>query len=186
MKILICITGLPGSGKSFVADMISERYGAEVFHSGDIIREEVKKRGLEYTPENDRKVAEWFHSSGREKLLVKRAWNHVKDSASWIVILDGFRSYEEVLDLKELSGRNPILVKVTAPFKVREQRELARGRFKHGETVSYLKQRDADEMKRGLAKMLKKAQYNIGNSDGEDKLRENVERFMKRVLKSKT
>lgn len=186
MKILMCITGLPGSGKSFVADMISKRYGAKVFHSGDIIREEVKKRGLAYTPENDRKVAEWFHSDGREKLLVKRAWNQVKDSAGWIVIIDGFRSYPEILYLKELSGKNPVLVKVTAPFKVREKRELARGRFKHGETVSYLKQRDADEMKRGLARMLKKAQYKIDNSDGEDKLKGNVESFMKRVLKSKT
>ena len=38
------ISGLPGSGKSLVSEMASER-GAIIVSMGDIIREEAKKRG---------------------------------------------------------------------------------------------------------------------------------------------
>jgi len=38
------ISGLPGSGKSFVSEIASQK-GAMIVSMGDIIREEAKKRG---------------------------------------------------------------------------------------------------------------------------------------------
>ena len=54
MKILI-ITGMPGAGKSEVADAFHNA-GYPLIIMGDVIREETKKRGLEPNPENTKKV----------------------------------------------------------------------------------------------------------------------------------
>ena len=43
MKIM-GISGMPGSGKSFISDIATER-GAIIVSMGDIVREEAKKRG---------------------------------------------------------------------------------------------------------------------------------------------
>jgi adenylate kinase family enzyme len=67
---LILIIGLPGSGKSFAASVIKKRFHARVFETGDVIREEIKRRGWKYTPKNDAKVRDWFHS-GREHMIVE-------------------------------------------------------------------------------------------------------------------
>ena len=80
MKKIILIVGLPRSGKSLAADIIKRRFKADVFRSGDIIREEIKRRGMKYTPQSDTLVAHWFNTHGREKILTKRVWDKVKKS----------------------------------------------------------------------------------------------------------
>ena len=164
MKKIILIVGMPGSGKSFATDIIKRKFKAEVFHSGDVIREEIKKRGLKYTPENDTKIADWFHSKGRDRLIVLRTWNKIKKSKKKLVVIEGFRSFPEYIYLKNLSKSNPTIIAVLSPFSVRVKRELQRGRFGKEETVSYLKERDRNEKKRGLEKIMKKAKVKINNS----------------------
>ena len=78
MKNLIVIVGLPGSGKTFASEIIKSKFKADTFHTGDIIRQEIKRRGWKYTPKTDTFIAHWFHSQGREKLLLSRLWNQIK------------------------------------------------------------------------------------------------------------
>src|SRR3972149_8117231 len=94
MKKIILIVGMPGSGKSLASEIIKKKFKAEKFSSGDIIREEIKRRGWKYTPENDRKIADWFHTGDRENLLVKRTWNKIRKSKRKYVVIEGFRSVE--------------------------------------------------------------------------------------------
>jgi len=183
MKKLILITGLPGSGKSVAADMIAKKYDAKIYHTGDLIREEVKKRKLPYTPASDKKVAEWFHKDGNEKLLAKRAWDKVKRTKKNIIILEGFRNVRNVRAIEELSGLRPVLVEVKVPFRIRAKRELARGRFKKGETLGYLRKRDQREKKRGLGYLLRLDKYEIDNSGTLEDLEKNIDKLMKRILK---
>lgn len=86
-KALILIIGLPGSGKSFAAFIIKKHFNAKVFETGNIIREEIKSRNWEYTPENDMKVRLWFHS-GREHLIIERLWKKMRNEKG-IVVIDG-------------------------------------------------------------------------------------------------
>jgi dephospho-CoA kinase len=153
---------MPGSGKSLAADIIARHLKAFVFHSGDIIREEIAARGLPYTPETDREIARWFHTRGRERLLAERVWQKVKGKD--IVVLEGFRSKQSVARLEELSRTKPVILAITVPFKIRAARELARGRFGKAETLSYLRARDRLEVAHGLRELIKAADYKIDNS----------------------
>ena len=163
-KALILIVGLPGSGKSFAASVIKKHFHAKVFETGDVIREEIKRRGWEYNPENDKKVRLWFHS-GRENLIVKRLWIKIKNEKE-IIVIDGLRSPKELAMLKKLYKGNIFLIKIKSSFRVRAKRSIKRGRFGKLESIKYLKERDKSELSElvGLKQLLKKADYTIDNS----------------------
>jgi len=159
------MVGLPGSGKSFAADTLKKRFKAEVFHSGDIIREEIKRRGLKYTPETDALIAHWFHTSGREKLLIKIVWDKIRKSKKKLIVIDGLRSDKQLKYLKDYYKRKPVIIFIKTSFKIRANRELRRGRFGKQETINYLRYREKLEKRHGILKLIKKANYTINNTN---------------------
>ncbi len=186
MRKLILIVGLPGSGKTTVAEFIKKHFNAYILHSGDVIREEIKRRGLKYTPESDMLIAHWFHTHGREKLIAKRVWEKVKKTKKNIVVIEGFRSLKTVNHFKRISKITPIIIAVEASFKVRAERELKRKRFGKKESIEYLKAREKLERKHGIIKLIKKADFKINNSRMTKKQTEKkVVEILKKVLESK-
>ncbi|MEM3106202.1 MAG: AAA family ATPase [Candidatus Nitrosocaldus sp.] len=53
--LIVCITGLPGAGKTTVADALKD-IGFTVISMGDVVRREAERRGLELTDANLGKV----------------------------------------------------------------------------------------------------------------------------------
>jgi len=183
-KKLILIVGLPGSGKSTAAEIIKRKFDAEIINTGDIIREEIKNRGLKYTPKIDAFFAHWFHTSGREKLLVKRAWNKIRKSKKKIIVIDGFRSPKDLFYIKKFTKTRPFIIAINASFKVRANRELKRGRFGE-ESITYLQIREKLEKKHGIEELMKKADYRIDNTRLTVKQTENkIFKLIKSILKS--
>lgn len=182
-KKLILIVGLPGSGKSTVTDFIEKKFNAAIVHSGDIIREEIKRRGLEYNPRNDALIAHWFHTGGRERLVVKRVWGKIKKSKKEIIVIEGLRSEKQLKYLEEVSKIRPIIISIVASFKVRVKRELKRGRFGKAESIKYLKFREKLEKSHGEWKIIKKSDYKIDNSKlNMRQTDERVYKIMKKIL----
>jgi dephospho-CoA kinase len=182
-KKLILIVGLAGSGKSTVSKFIKKEFNADVFLSGDIIRDEVKRRGWEYTSENDAYICSWFHED-REKLLIKRLWDKARKSKKKIIVIDGFRNYENPKYLEEISKIKPIIISVTASSNVRIQRKVKRGsRFFKGESIKQMKLRDKSEKSLGLDKMMKNADYKINTTKlNKNQVYVRVRKMMKRIL----
>src|SRR3989338_10080257 len=163
-RIILCFVGLPGSGKTKAKEMVLKNFDSFGISSGDIIREEIKRRGLQYSPHTDAIVAQWFHSQGRERFVVERLWNKIRKTRKKLMVIEGLRNSLEIEYLEKLSGNNPIIIAIVAPFWVRAKRELKRGRFEKGENVEYLRQRDRAEIGRGELKLIKKADYKINNA----------------------
>jgi dephospho-CoA kinase len=163
-KVLIFILGLPGSGKSLAADALRKSFHAKVFKTGDIIREEVKKRGWKNTPENDKMMSLWFHD-GRERLIVKRLWSKIK-SEKGMVVIDGLRTPTHLCMLRRLYKGQVIIIKMQSKFNVRVRRTITRARFGKLESAANLRSRDSREMRefRGLRQLMKKADYTIDNA----------------------
>jgi dephospho-CoA kinase len=184
IKNIVVVVGLPGSGKSTAAKILAKRMKAAVVHSGDIIRAEIRRRGLPYTPKNDAAIARWFHS-GRESLLTSRAWNVAlkKASRKKTIIFEGFRSPLHIRYLQMLSGIRPIVIAITAPFTIRAKRELKRGRFGKSQTMSYLRKREMLETKHGVKRLISKADYKIDNSGDIEKLQTYLTKLSKKLNK---
>ena len=185
MKKIIVIVGLPGSGKTLAAEIIKKRFKAATFKSGDIIRDEVKRRGLKYTPENDSKIAHWFNTNGREKLLSRRLWDKVKRSKKDLIVLDGFRAPEQLKHLKETYKGKPVVIYMNSSFKVRAERKLRIRRFGKQKNKEYLRHRDKLEKSHGIIETIKKADYTIDNSKLTKKqLESRVVKLMEKITKA--
>jgi dephospho-CoA kinase len=177
---IFCIIGLPGSGKSTVVDIIKKHFDVFTVSAGDIIREEIKRRGLPYTKKTDREISLWFHS-GREWLLVKRLWQKIKKSGKKVAIIDGIRAPEELECLRKYSGRKPIIIAVKAPQKIRFERVKERKRFKNL-TLEDFKNREKRELSYGLGELIKKADHTINNNSTLEALEKKVVKLFNKLI----
>jgi dephospho-CoA kinase len=185
-KALILIVGWPGSGKSFAASVIQKHFGAKVFENGDIIREEVRRRGLQNTPENDKKVRLWFHE-GKEHLIAKRMWKKIR-GVKGVVVVVGVRTLKENYMLKKWYRGKFVIVRLESSFKIRAERAKKRGRMGN-ETLRYARSRDRSEMGdlRGQKRLLDMADYAVDNSKNTKKQTERkVVALMKLILSETT
>jgi len=164
MKKIIVVVGMAGSGKSLAADITAKHLKTKVFRTGDVIRDEIKRRKLDYNPENDAKIAHWFHTGGREKLIIKRTWDKIKKFRNKAVVVEGCRAPEELRLLERYSNSKPIVIAIKASQEVRIKRTMKRKRFGKAEGRAYLKSRDNLELSHGLGKVMKMSDYSIDNS----------------------
>jgi len=115
MKV-VSIVGMPGSGKSEVARVFEES-GFVRIRFGDITDREVRKRGLELSEENERRVRELLR---REQGMAAYAKLNLpaidKARENHDVVIDGLYSWEEYSFLKDHYGGDFYVVAVwTSP-----------------------------------------------------------------------
>ena len=125
MKI-VSVVGMTGSGKSEVAARF-ENNGFTRIRFGDVTDEEVKKRGLSLTEENERMVRESLreeHGMDVYARLNKPRIDTVLIDSN--VVIDGLYSWEEYLFLKEEYGDNLCVVAVWSSPEIRYSRLIAR------------------------------------------------------------
>ena len=126
MKILI-IVGMAGSGKT-VCSNLAKRMNIFTLTSGDIIRDEIKKRGLQYNEQNDLKIARWFNKKDREKLLAKRLAEKIKEHGNpKRIVIEGLRSPDGVNELKRLLKERDRLKALLNRLKSQKEKLISEG-----------------------------------------------------------
>lgn len=184
MKV-VCVVGMPGSGKTTVAK-VAESMNIFTITTGNIIREEIKRRGLEYTEANDRKMAAWFHQYGKERELIRRVVDKILDSGSPDpILIEGLRSPEQINELKKrLRGEELSILAVHCSPELRYKREKSRPRFvKDG--YRFIKRRDRDELAKGLGNLIVMADYMIVNDKSFKSFKQTVKDKLIQVLNIK-
>jgi dephospho-CoA kinase len=121
MKV-VSIVGMSGAGKSEVS-RVFERNGFTRIRFGDLTDEEMKKRGLEPSEENERLVRELLRKeqgmAAYARLNLPRIEQALKSSD---VVIDGLYSWEEYTYLKGRYGENLYLVAVWSSPRTRYTR----------------------------------------------------------------
>lgn len=163
---IVAFTGMPGAGKSVAVEEAKAR-GIPVVRMGDLVWEEVRRRGLELTDQNVGGVAtEMRKTAGADVWAVRtveRMGELGKDHPK-LVVVDGVRNYEEVEAFRRLLGHNFVLVAVHAPETVRYDRLLRRGRADDTHvSQDDIRRRDEREMGWGLLNSIEKADRNVVN-----------------------
>ena len=132
MNKFVALVGMPGAGKSEVADEFIKN-GYQYVRFGQITLDEVKKRGLEPTEENERPIREGFrkqYGPGAFAILNIPKFDEALKAGN--VIGDGLYSWSEYKILKEKYGENLIIIAVYAPPKSRYERLFGRA-SRHGD-----------------------------------------------------
>ena len=126
MKKLVAIVGMSGSGKSVASDYL-ENLGFKKIYFGGVVLKEVKKRGLEITPENEKIVREdlrkEYGMAAMAKLLLEEIEESIKE---YDTVLDGLYSWDEYVVLKEKFKEKLKLIAVIVDKDIRYKRVESR------------------------------------------------------------
>jgi dephospho-CoA kinase len=173
MKV-IAICGLPGSGKTTAIEAIEDL--GIIITMGDVVRNEVKNRGLEPNGVNIGKIAKELRKKEGPATIAVKCVSYIKSKNAEVIFVDGVRSLSEVQIFRKY-WRFPIIA-IVVDEKKRFNRLFERGRSDDPKSLIDLKERDKREIAFGLEKLLKNADYTIHNNstimDLKKKMREVV------------
>lgn len=172
MKI-IAFVGMPASGKS-EASSVARDLGINVVNMGDVIREEVMRRGLEPTDANTGGVANDLRDKEGMDAVAKRCVPKIRDSGSDVVVVDGVRGISEVHCFKEAFGEDFTLVSIDAPIEVRFERVKSRGRSDDMADIEQLRTRDERELGWGMKEAMDVADVVIENISSLDEFKKRI------------
>jgi len=172
MKV-IGLTGMPGSGKTAIRDIL-EGKGWKVVRMGDFVFEEVKRQGLKLDPENIGNVANQMRSTHGKDIWAKRTVDHIRSEKMDKVLIDGVRSNFESDYFKETLGDEFLMIAVLASPEIRKERILSRGREDDGSEQSFF-DRDAREIKWGIGQVIAQADLTFRNEGALEDIKNWVE-----------
>ncbi len=162
-KLIIAVTGLPGSGKSVVAEAIASELGAPIYVMGDLVRKEVLRRGLELSYENIERVASELRREMGEAAVAELLSKEL-EGVDGPVVVDGLRSLKEA-ELLRSRGWNVVVVAVFSPRRLRAERLQSRGRVgESGDVIRLIEVRDKANIAFGVAEAMALADYMIVNT----------------------
>lgn len=176
--LIVAVTGMPGSGKSCFARMLSKELNAKLIVMGDVVREEVKRRGLPLTVANIEGVAtelRKMYGRGAVGLKVAEMLKEAQGQYEYVVV-DGVRSPEEITYLRAVGDL--CVVAVHAAPAIRFERELRRAR-EGALTLDDLKFRDSKNLEYGIGDVIAMADYMIINESDAQELAGQAARLAK-------
>ncbi|MGI0049873.1 MAG: AAA family ATPase [Nitrososphaera sp.] len=162
-RLTVCLTGMPGAGKSTVAAFLKEK-GFAAVTMGDAVREEAKRQGLEPSDANlGRLMLKLRQDLGQGAVahLVLRKLE--RDGNSGNVIIDGIRSIPEVEVLKKVGHVK--LLAIHASQDTRFKHLVDRGRSDAPASSDEFAGRDKRELSVGISEAIALADETISNND---------------------
>lgn len=176
---IIGIVGMPGSGKS-VFDSIAKELGFTIIIMGDIIREEVNRRGLALSPNNIGKIMMEIRKEEGDAVVAKRCILKIKESKNRKIVIDGVRSLVEVEEFKRNFPEFELVYIQSSP-EIRFQRITNRRRSDDSQSKSAFLERDNREFKVGIGSALAIANHIITNEGTLYQFRLKVKNFLKAI-----
>ncbi|MEO3992735.1 MAG: AAA family ATPase [Desulfurococcaceae archaeon TW002] len=157
--MLICVTGMPGAGKSEVARRLAKHLNAKLLNMGDFVRAEALKRGLPVNRDNLMRLASELREELGPDVIARLVLASISEDSLYVI--DGVRNLEEINTFR--SKTQVILVAVHASPKERFRRLLSRGRKDDPKNYQEFLERDLKELKLGLGNAIAMADLIIMN-----------------------
>jgi len=177
-EIVIGFCGLPGSGKSTAIKAIKSL--GTVITMGDIVRHEARKNNILETDENLGEIARNLRRKGGKGILAKKCVEQIQTLDDHIFFVDGLRSWEEVKIFRKYWNFPIIAIKtnIRKRFKIIKKRK----RKDDPETIEELKERERREIRFGLDKVIKRADYKIINDSTKAALKTNTKEIVEDII----
>ena len=99
-KLLVCLTGMPGAGKSTIAEGLESK-GYEIINLGNAVRDEAKNRNLEASRENLGKLMLELREKNGPGAIAELVKSKIKSSTANVLLIDGVRSNDEIQVLRK-------------------------------------------------------------------------------------
>jgi dephospho-CoA kinase len=182
--MIIGLTGTFASGKDTIADYLVKEKGFDSYQTGDVVREWVKKEGLELTRDNQREMANKLRSQFGASFLVEEA---IKKTHKENKAITGIRQPNEAEFFTKTDGA--YLIAVDAPIEARFDRIVKRKREGDPITLDELKTKENKEMTnsgdnpncQNISYCMKMAKFKIDNSGTFEELYKKVDDVLDQI-----
>lgn len=180
---VIGIVGLQGSGKTEVAK-VAMGLDIPCVRMGDVVWEEVKRRGLEINEANVGAVADELRRREGLGAIAKRCVPIIErvGVGKRAVVVDGVRGIAEVEEFRRAFGDRFRLLAVWASERTRYSRVSGRGRADDIESLKAFREKDRRELGWGLGEALALADAIVVNEGTLDELREEAAEVIESML----
>lgn len=173
MKIFI-IVGMPAAGKN-IARLYAGDKDMAYYSTGDIVRAEVKMRGLEVDAVTTSDVSDDLR--GEDGLGVTRlALEEILKTGAEVGFLEGMRSWQEIELIREKA--DGVVVALLTPRRLRLKRVYARGR--EDDSPEEFEERDQREIAYGTAVPIALADAYILNTGTMDNAMEQLDAIVRK------
>lgn len=159
-KLIVCLTGLPGAGKSIIANGLKTK-NFVVINMGDAVRAEAKRRNLEPTGTNLGKLMLELREKNGQGAVAELVKDQITNSKSGVVVIDGIRSNEEIQVLKKITKVKVLAVNATVDTRFKFL--FDRGRSDDPKDRNEFEKRDSREISVGVSKSIDLADETISN-----------------------
>ncbi|MEM4576976.1 MAG: AAA family ATPase [Candidatus Nezhaarchaeales archaeon] len=180
MKKLICLTGMPGAGKTVVAD-VARNMGLKVYSMGDIIREEVLRERERLSWEDVKKAMFELREKEGPRVIARRVLKVMLHENWSIAVVEGVRSLDEVEEFKSI-GEVVILAIHSSPVD-RYIRLKRRAREGDPQSFEEMRERDFKELSLGLGNVIALADYMIVNNGTLEEFKEEAKKMLAHLIK---
>jgi len=125
---IVAFVGLTGSGKSSAVEYLTKKGYPKVYFGG-IVLDEVRRRGLELTQENEQPIREELRAKEGKDFIVKRIITQIHDlveAGQRRIVADGLYTWTEYKALKHEFPGELTVVAVVTPKHLRKSRLAVR------------------------------------------------------------
>lgn len=161
-KLIVCLTGMPGAGKSTIAEGLKSN-GYTIINMGDAVRAEAKRRELEPTANNLGKLMLDLREKNGPGAVAQLIKPQIDQSTLNIIIIDGIRSNDEINFLKKIGDLK--ILSVHASTDTRFDFLSKRGRSDDPKDKDNFNERDSRELDVGISTSIALADESISNNN---------------------
>ena len=181
LKVIVCVTGMPGAGKSTVSKTLGN-IGFMIINMGNIVRDEAYKRNLSPTDNNLGALMLELRNTLGSKAIAELCINRIKDTESNLIVIDGLRSISEV-EVFQTQGKVFTIAIHASPHK-RYRYLSSRRRADDPLSWNDFRSRDLRELSIGIGSSIALADEIISNNClSIQELRQIALNIVKRMLK---
>jgi dephospho-CoA kinase len=163
-RLMICITGMPGAGKSTVATLL-RNYGFSVITMGDAVREEAKLHNLEMTDANlgnlMLQLRKDLGPAAIAYLILKKI--HRESNFKGDIVIDGLRSIDEVKVLKTMGCVKLLAIHASAETRYNHIKQRGRADVPLNDSDFII--RDKRELDVGISEVIALSDEVVSNNN---------------------
>ncbi len=176
--MIICITGMPGSGKTMAADRLKKR-GFGIMEMGNIVRDMMNEKHIPINNTSLREFALKIRKQHGRIAVAREVVKNIRKRHGDVGIV-GVRSVYEIKYFRE-NLDDIVVIAVEAPKPMRFMRLKARGRADDPKNQGDFEYREKKEKRYGVEGAIKQADYVVPNNGTLKKLATEIDAVLDRA-----